>query len=601
MTIQLSPGVQIQERDLTSIIPAVATTRAGYAGHFQWGPADQRITVDSESNLAQLFGPPSDETAVSYFSAANFLQYGNNLQVVRVLGSNSFNAGAGTTTDPKVLIRNLDEWTGKVGSNGYSTLSSAYWAAKYPGALGNGLIVSICDTSSGFSSWAVNGITLNSEFNREPSTSAYVEQVSGLTQANDEIHVAVVDRDGRFAGYKNAVIEVFEGLSKAVDAKNPDGSSNYYAKVINDNSKYIWWINHVPGVTANKKANDANTSNYFGQINNITSGFTANYFGGTGFASFTCTGGIANVPSNAQIGTAIGASSGYGLFSDADFVDVSLLIGGALTSTEAANVANIARNRRDCVAFFSAPNSNPQATNSTKITNCTALKDAIGNNSYAFIDSGYKLQYDRFNDVDRWIPLNADIAGLCARTDLTNDPWWSPAGLERGQINGVIRLAFNPSKSDRDTIYSYGINPVVTLPGQGTVLFGDKTAQTKASAFDRINVRRLFIILEKSVAIASQYQLFNFNDSFTRATFISMIEPYLRDVQARRGVYDFKVICDETNNTDTIIDSNQFVADIYIKPARSINFIKLTFTATRSGVSFEEIASLNQPGLSTTQ
>jgi hypothetical protein len=600
MTIQLSPGVQIQERDLSSIIPAVATTTAGIAGHFRWGPADQRITVDSESNLAQLFGPPNDETATSYFSASNFLQYGNNLQVVRVVGPESYNAGAGSTTNPSILIKNTDDWASKVGyTGGYSTLTSAYWVAKYPGIMGNGLIVCACDTTGGFAAWAANGITLSSEFSRAPSTSSYVEQVSGLTQANDEIHIAVIDRDGNFSGYKNAVVEVFEGLSKATDAKNADGSSNYYAKVINDNSKYVRWTNHLPGITP-KRGNEASGSNAFGKISNFTTGYTGTYFGTTGCASFACTGSVVNVPTNGQIATAIGASSGYGLFSDADFVDVSLLIGGALSGPEAAAVANIARNRRDCVAFFSAPNSNPLENSSTKTSNCTALKDAIGNNSFAVIDSGYKLQYDRWNDVDRWIPLNADTAGLCVRTDFTNDPWWSPAGLNRGQINGVIKLAFNPSKTERDIIYSYGINPVVTLPGQGTVLFGDKTAQSKPSAFDRINVRRLFIVLEKAVAIAAKYQLFEFNDAFTRSTFVSMIEPYLRDVQARRGVYDFKVICDETNNTSQIIDSNQFVADIYIKPAKSINFIQLTFVATRSGVSFEEIASLNQPGFKTT-
>jgi phage tail sheath protein FI len=236
------------------------------------------------------------------------------------------------------------------------------------------------------------------------------------------------------------------------------------------------------------------------------------------------------------------------------------------------------------------------ATSTTNVANCQSLKNTVGNNNYAFIDSGYKLQYDRYNDVTRWIPLNGDIAGLAARTDLTNDPWWSFAGLNRGQIKNVIKLAFNPSQTDRDIIYPKGINPVVTFQGEGTILFGDRTAQTKPSAFDRINVRRLFIVLEKAISIAAKYQLFEFNDSFTRAMFVSMVEPFLRDVQARRGITDFKVICDETNNTPAVIDSNRFVADLYVKPNRVASFIQLNFTAVRSGVSFEEIAVINQVG-----
>jgi len=225
-----------------------------------------------------------------------------------------------------------------------------------------------------------------------------------------------------------------------------------------------------------------------------------------------------------------------------------------------------------------------------------ALKNDVGSNSYAFIDSGYKQMYDRYNDIYRYVPLNGDIAGLVVRTDETTDPWYSPAGFNRGQIKGVIKLAWNPTLAFRDVIYPKGINPVVTFPGEGTVLFGDRTAQTKPSAFDRINVRRLFIVLEKAISIAAKYQLFEFNDAFTRSMFVSMVEPFLRDVQARRGVYDFKVICDESNNTPEVIDSNRFVADIYVKPARSINFIQLNFIATRTGVNFEEVASLSRPG-----
>jgi phage tail sheath protein FI len=216
-------------------------------------------------------------------------------------------------------------------------------------------------------------------------------------------------------------------------------------------------------------------------------------------------------------------------------------------------------------------------------------RNTHGSSSYAVMDSGWKYQYDKYNDVFRWIPLNGDMAGLCARTDLTNDPWWSPGGLNRGRIKNVIKLAFSPNKTERDVLYINGVNPVVTFPGDGTVLFGDKTMQAKPSAFDRINVRRLFIVLEKAIAKAAKYQLFEFNDEFTRAMFRNMVEPFLRDVQGRRGITDFKVVCDATNNTGEVIDRNEFIADIYIKPARSINFITLNFIATKTGVSFSEV------------
>jgi phage tail sheath protein FI len=251
----------------------------------------------------------------------------------------------------------------------------------------------------------------------------------------------------------------------------------------------------------------------------------------------------------------------------------------------------MAKARKDCVAFVSVPNKNSAESSATKLQACADLRNAVGNNNYAFIDSGYKYMYDPFNDVYRYVPLNGDIAGLCVRTDISNDPWWSPAGINRGTVKNVIKLAFNPSQAQRDSLYKAGINPVVTFPGQGTLLFGDKTLQSRPSAFDRINVRRLFIVLEKAIATASKFQLFEFNDPFTRGQFRNLVEPFLRDVQGRRGISDFRVVCDETNNTAEVIDRNEFVADIFIKPARAINFIQLNFVATRTGVSFEEVGA----------
>jgi phage tail sheath protein FI len=292
---------------------------------------------------------------------------------------------------------------------------------------------------------------------------------------------------------------------------------------------------------------------------------------------------------------------GYDLFKDSEEIDISMILGGPHGGTVSKYIVeSIAEKRKDCVAFISPLKANvnveaetlSQKTDNVKAYRLTEKSDAGINSlssSYGVMDSGWKYQYDKFNDKYRWVPLNGDIAGLCARTDQSRDAWWSPAGFNRGHIKNVARLAWNPQKAHRDELYKNGINPVVTIRGQGTVLFGDKTLQAKPSAFDRINVRRLFIVLEKAIATAAKFTLFEFNDEFTRSQFTNMVEPFLRDVQGRRGIYDFKVVCDNTNNTPEVVDRNEFVGDIYIKPARSINFIQLNFVAVRTGVSFEEV------------
>jgi len=268
-----------------------------------------------------------------------------------------------------------------------------------------------------------------------------------------------------------------------------------------------------------------------------------------------------------------------------------LPLGAASATVATYAINNVAETRKDCVVFVSPELSDVVDNLGSEATDVTAFRDTLPSSSYAVLDSGWKYQYDRYNDVYRWIPLNGDTAGLAVRTDFTNDPWFSPAGFNRGQIKNVVKLAYSPSKTDRDTLYKKGVNPVVSFPGQGTILYGDKTMLTKPSAFDRINVRRLFIVLEKAIATAAKYQLFEFNDPFTRAQFRNLVEPFLRDVQGRRGITDFKVVCDESNNTGEVIDRNEFVADIFIKPARAINFISLNFIATRTGISFEEVGA----------
>ena len=414
-------------------------------------------------------------------------------------------------------------------------------------------------------------------FSAPPTTT---DDVSNAGGSNDEMHIAVIDEDGTITGTAGTILETFEGVSQAHDAKDASGNSNYYPDVIYRESKFIYWIDHIStlsdGLTKVGTTFDNTVGDAFVISNTSLSGGTDDF-----------------VATNAEIATA------YEKFLDAENVDIDLLICGpsqtsadATGDTKATAVMDIATARKDCVAFISPARADVVgvANAVTQTQNVVSFADGLPSTSYAVIDSGYKYMYDRYNDVYRFVPLNGDTAGLCARTDNIADSHFSPAGYSRGQIRGAVKLAFNPNQSQRDELYKARINPVVSFPGQGTVLFGDKTAQAKPSAFDRINVRRLFITLEKTISIAAKFQLFEFNDEFTRAQFRNLIEPFLRDVQGRRGVTDFSVVCDDTNNTADVIDRNEFRADIFVKPNRSINFIQLNFVATRSGVAFSEVA-----------
>ncbi len=378
---------------------------------------------------------------------------------------------------------------------------------------------------------------------------------------------------GIFSFSANTVIERFGFVSKAADAQSFDGSSNYYKNVINTNSKYIWWLSH-PIDGSNWGSNSANTS--FTQLATSKSYQLKNGADGTI--------------------TQEDVIRAYDVMADVDSVDISLVISGPATATIATHlISNIAENRKDCVVFISPEKADVVNNYGYEESDVLDFRNLLTSTSYAVMDCNWKYQYDKYNDIYRWIPMNGDIAGLCARTDYTNDPWFSPAGLNRGIIKNVIKIAWNPNKSNRDSLYLKGVNPVVTFPGEGTMLFGDRTLLARPSAFDRINVRRLFIIIEKAIAKASRSTLFEFNDQFTRAQFVNLVEPYLRDVKGRRGIYDFRVVCDTTNNTPEVIDRNEFVGDIYVKPARSINFIQLNFIATRTGVSFDEIIGIYRP------
>lgn len=573
MAFQISPGVNVSEVDLTTVVPAVSTTAGAFAGPFQWGPVGQRTLVSHETDLVNKFGNPDGNTATSFFSAANFLAYGNNLQVVRAANTSSKNAGANNTV---LSIKNPDVYDASYIPD---TLGQSF-VARYPGALGNSLKVSVWDSNtanaasggSTFTSW-----TYKSYFPAAPNTSSYVATSGGY---QDQFHLVVVDEDGLFSnGAKGTVLEVFPYLSKASDATGDDGSTSYYRTVLRTQSKYIYALGPV---------DNANTSGTWGQTANTQ--FSGCYMAAANVGSTVSLAGGTDLAL-----TASDYVTGYGEFTNPDVVDISLVVtgdaGGAsnYTTVQQYAIDSIASARKDCVAFLSPPQSGivGGATPETTITSWISTLSRAS--TYAFADCGWKYQFDKYNNVYRWIPLNGDIAGLCVRTDQTRDPWFSPAGVNRGAIKNVVKLAWNPSQAQRDTIYSLGVNPVVSFPGQGTILYGDKTLITQPSAFSRINVRRLFIVLEKAISTASKFSLFELNDEFTRAQFVALVEPFLRDVKGRRGVYDYRVVCDTTNNTPEVIDSNKFVGDIYIKPARSINYIQLNFVAVRTGVSFIEI------------
>jgi len=642
MAFQVSPGVLVQERDLTRIIPAVSTSVGAFAGVFRKGPLDEIVTVSSEQELVDTFGKPDSDNFEDFFSAANFLQYSNALRVVRAQNSSIANAVASGSS---FVIKNDTDYT-----NNYATGQGSVgeWAARTAGAWGNSLLVSICPSATAYeetakttlsdastavgdttvvltSSTGINvgdivsfsttaatsdyddgheyRVTVNNtgtntitivrhpsgtgglqraltngcnvrrrwrfydQVSGAPGTSPYTSTRSGV---NDEIHVIVVDEDGVISGTQNTVLEVYSKLSKASDAKSPQGDSNYYPTVILNKSKYVYWMDHNSG-----------GSNWGSAASGVT--FTAVT---TPTSTSLQSGSDGSAITNAQKKTA------YEKFLDSETVDVGLIIAGAGDATHVDNVISIAEDRKDAVAFVSPERSDivNVANANTQTSNVIGFYNTIRSSSYVVFDSGYKYQYDRYNDVYRFVPLNGDIAGLSARTDLVADSWYSPAGFNRGIIRGAVKLAYNPNKTQRDDLYRNRVNAVVTFPGQGTVLFGDKTGLSAPSAFDRINVRRLFIVLEKAISTASKFQLFEFNDEFTRANFRNIVEPFLREVQGRRGITDFLVVCDETNNTGEVIDRNEFVAEIFVKPARSINFITLQFVATRTGVSFEEVA-----------
>ena len=695
MAFQISPGVNVTEIDLTTIVPAVSSTTGAIAGNFNWGPVEQRFLITNENDLVNYFGRPNANNQETFFTAANFLNYGNALYVVRAASSSQSknavaNSTVSSTTASPIFVKNLDDYNSQ-GASTIATNSGAAYIAKYPGALGNSLKISVCDSANAYSSTVypttsgiqysiafsigsntatvtvantvsgastppansvlqsfVNSITAGDYLVAGNSSSASIGaqfvKVSGAPTSNatgwtlasnaytatinlastytlsnnftqtgtssssnivryweyynlvdkapgtspfvstrggtgDEIHIVVADEDGRISGVPGTVLETYPALSRATDAYGPQGGSIFYQTALNTQSQWVWYVSERAGAASNTAANITPAS--------TTLPYTVSFAGGVDSLPEGGVGGATNMAMSDIV-------RAYNLFVNAEDVDISLILAGKAAGvgyTQMANylIDNVAEVRKDCVVFIS-PNYETVVNNFGDVaSSVVAFRNSIHNTSYAVIDSGYKYAYDRYNDKYIYVPLNGDIAGTVVRTDNVRDPWFSPAGYNRGSIKNVIKLAFNPNKAQRDTLYKGDVNPVVTFPGQGTVLFGDKTALGSPSAFDRINVRRLFIVLEKAIATAAKFTLFEFNDAFTRAQFRNLVEPYLRDIQGRRGIYDFKVICDETNNTPERIDRNEFWGDIYIKPARSINFIQLNFVAVRTGVQFEEV------------
>jgi len=678
MGFQVSPGVQIQEIDLTTIIPAVSTTEGAIGGVFAWGPVEDRELVSNEEELVLRFGRPTSSNFETWMAAASFLAYGNKLYVSRAASNTANNAVAYVTTGTNAQIKNDNDYVNLVDTFN----ANSYYYAKWPGTLGNSLKVSVCDSANAFTSnvftadsnvlvtiaWSVGSNTgvltassptesntvVNTTANTllaqlsvgdyllagndsvgtqymkivskgAPATSANATSTANITLATryflsentvanttntttsriqrfweyydsvdaapgasvyvearnangvnsgDELHVVVADEDGFFTGTTGTILEVWKNMSRASDAKGEQGGSNYYKDVLQHGSKFIWWAHDRAG------ASSANSTLVAPQTNTIP--FSASFTGGT----------------QPDTESAISISSlarAYDQFMSAEDVDVSLILQGkargGVHGEQLANyiIDNICETRKDCIVLIS-PDVNDTVNNAFGVSeDIVAFRNALRSSSYGVMDSGHKYMYDRYNDAYRWVPLNGDVAGLIVRTDEVRDAWWSPGGFNRGQIKNIVRIAYNPNKANRDILYKAGVNPVVTFPGEGTILFGDKTLLNKPSAFDRINVRRLFIVLEKAIATAAKFTLFEFNDEFTRASFRSMVEPYLRDVQGRRGIFDFRVVCNSTNNTDEVIDRNEFIGDIYVKPARSINFITLRFVAVRTGVEFDEV------------
>ena len=677
MTVNISPAVSWREVDQTITTPGISPSTGAFVGDFVWGPVNDITQVTNETVLVDRFGQPNSTTFASFFTAKNFLDYSNNLMLIRV-----GKEGQGNATDKQIPINipnetvyrqmmdpnyerndfdvsmedvgydyelypngDQNEFDSERYEESDGKAPKTAYAAKYPGAIGNSLKLSICDASTysrpftgtidvtqnsttvvGTGTKFLDEIAVGSHIVFKHNIRTYIKQVvsvnsdteldlessstitaTGLSgevrweyynlfgyapidsdkaismgATGDGLHIVVIDEDGKFSGTKNSILEIFENVSKALDATKTDGTTGYYKNALNK-GRYIWWLAHPdPTQMTNTGTEWGSKCELDTPFRNLINPLTFMLGGGSD-------GGL---PDSGDYFTA------YDLLKNTELLDISLIMTGkASIDVQRYVIQNIAEVRLDCVAFVSPSDfdGTPFIGNKAEtLERILEWQDTLGlSSSYAVADTGYKYQYDKYNDVYRWVPLNGDVAGLCAYTDRVAEPWYSPAGLNRGQIKNVTKLAFNPNKAERDELFKRNVNPVVTFPGEGTILYGDKTMLRRPSAFDAINVRRLFIILEKAIAATSRYYLFEQNTEVTRQLFVASITPLLRDIQGRQGIYDFYVDVGATVNTADVIDSNEFRANIFIKPVRTIRYINLTFIATRTSASFTEI-EINQ-------
>jgi len=568
-----SPAVVVKEVDLTNGVANVPTSTGAFVGNFNWGPADEPTRVNNEATLVNTFGAPSTANTVDFHSAAYYLRYSDDLYIVRGTDASAANAWDSAAGVSAPVINNQTHFDTQTFNNDSHT-----FIAKFPGKLGNSLAVSVSTAGDAdFANWPYAA-----RFDGAPQTSTYAAGLDSAlaTEANslikDEAHVVVYDEDGEITGTKGQILETFPYVSLALGAKRSDGATNFMKNVINNQSQYIY----MAGMPTAKFGTNAGTVAV--TASDYTAGISAD-------VNVSLKGGVSTTTL-----TTGNIATGFDKFEDPNALSIDFLI-APQSLTPASNVTivndlvNIAGPtvRADCMVIASpAKNDVISATPNTSIISGVS---GFTRSSYLAVDNNYLKVYDKYNDNYIFIPAASSTAGIMAATDNNAAPWFSPAGTRRGQYFGVTNLLYSPSKAERDSLYTAGINPIANIPGQGILLYGDKTHLARPSAFDRINVRRLFLVLERAIAAAAQNILFEFNDEFTRAEFVNVVEPLLRDVKGRRGITDFKLVCDGTNNTPLIIDTNQFVATLFIKPARSINFITLNFTAVRTGVAFEEV------------
>jgi hypothetical protein len=648
-----SPGVQVREIDVSQAITAASSTISAYVGKFNWGPIGTVELASDEENLGALFGQPkavfsasqaeANSVAVSFLTAASYLSYANALRVSRVANINDATAAnnaknsvadlstSGTPTG--ILVKNVNDFESK---DSLGSFASYFLIGKYAGVLGNSIKFSACFTANQFKStaaipngesdWSLdknvdgkkvligNSIDVTDFFaigdfvEFQFGGNTYKNKVVGITDdstglilsdiganlprfasgatsgavssikkiwefassvngapSTNEFHLVLTDATGSISGEVGTILEVFPYLSTDLTKKNADGTSAYYKTVINDLSQWVW----VGGVSLSSAL--ASTSSV-----TVTKTLVAG--------------------SNGTAPTQDDYIEAAELFQDKENVDISVFITpplmDELSDSTVPNylIQNLAEVRKDLVVTVSPRYEDVVNKPGLELGNVIDFRNTLSSTSYGFLDSGWKYMYDKYNNTFRWVPLSGDTAGLMARTDSELDAWWSPAGYNRGNIKNCVRLAWNPKQAQRDDLYPNGINPVVTQNGVGTILLGDKTLLSRPSSFDRINVRRLFIVLEKLISDAAKYSLFEFNDDVTRGRFVSLVEPFMRDVKARRGVTEFKVICDTSNNTAQVINSNRFVGTILVRPNYSINFITLNFVSVANGVEFDVVA-----------